>query len=65
MAADSKDQGSKQKIAEGMSESGKDAARQEDAKPGGASGSDQITEGMAKSGSGTATGADAPPTKRR
>ena len=66
MTAESKDEGSKRKIAEGMSESGKDADRQKGARPENRdSGSDQITEGMSESGSGAATGADAPTGKQR
>jgi len=57
MTTERKDQGSKDKIKQGMSETGKQAGSDPSGKQGrtggGSGGSDEITEGMAKSGSGT------------
>jgi hypothetical protein len=67
MAGDKGDQGSKEEIAEGMSEAGKGQVKGggEPGRSGPGHGADpgQLTEGMSEAGSGVPTGGEAPEDK--
>ncbi|HEX6015930.1 MAG TPA: hypothetical protein VFY87_29845 [Geminicoccaceae bacterium] len=66
MAAETKDQGSKDKVAKGMDEAGKDQIGKAGQMPKtGAGGSKDLAEGMSKSGSGKPTGSGEAASKRR
>lgn len=66
MTAETKDEGSKQNITEGMSEAGKGVAPKGGTGPDKTpSAPDEMAKGMSKSGSGEATGGGGPTTKKR
>jgi hypothetical protein len=66
MAAETKDQGSKDKIAKGMDESGKGQIGKAGEMPKtGGGGSKDLAEGMSKSGSGKPTGSSDQASKQR
>jgi hypothetical protein len=66
MAAETKDQGSKDKIAKGMDEAGKGQVGKAGEMPKtGGGGSKDLAEGMSKSGSGQPTGSGEQASKQR